>query len=272
MNTIKEEIFKSLPRVVYKYRHWREAFHPTILTHNQIFFPKPKHLNDPHDCNYPLHYDLLEPEEMQELVLRVLVRARPNWNDEFILDEANRLWDRGHLTDKEYLRRFCEQATERYREAMGIFSTSRTNCCDVMWAHYGKDHSGFCVGLDTRALFDDTGGRIGEVDYVTQKQIIKPTGDGRDLDRRVNLKNERWSYEQEVRISKTFPEPGDDEKRLIRLRSPTIREVCLGYKIQPDHEQAILATLQSREDLRHVKVFKMYLDPQHFEVVAREIP
>lgn len=266
----KEEFLECFPALVYKYRHWADPYHRGLLTHNQIYLARPKDLNDPHDCNYPLCYDLLAPDEMQQLVLRVLVRLHPNWGKVFILEEAQRILGRGHLTNKEYLRSFSDQVSEQHRALVGIFSASRTPSNEVMWAHYAKDHSGFCVGFDTWALHGDAGGTIGEVTYVPTKEPIKPRPDLTHLIQRLNTKSKRWTYEEEVRISRTFAQP-DSKDRLVTLQSSTIRQVCLGYKISPEHEEEILASIEGREDLHHVEVVKMQLDPKQFDLSSKVI-
>jgi len=59
--------------------------------------------------------------------------------------------------------------------------------------------------------------------------------------------------------------------QIVTLKTHTSRPVCLGYKILPEHEQAILKTLEDREEFCNVEVVKMQLGPAQFDLASEVI-
>ena len=60
---------EPIPPILYKYRDWTNKFHRNLITHQEIYLPKPSEFNDPFDGNIPIRWDLMTYEECYELNL-----------------------------------------------------------------------------------------------------------------------------------------------------------------------------------------------------------
>ena len=70
------------PKVLYKYRDWRNGFHKKILSHNEVFFASPSSLNDPFDCKTPIRFDKANEQKAFEMALRIIKYEHPTFDDE----------------------------------------------------------------------------------------------------------------------------------------------------------------------------------------------
>jgi len=55
----KRLIKKRLPRILYKYRDWKNEKHKRLITEQEIYFPSPLDFNDPFDSRIPIRWDLM---------------------------------------------------------------------------------------------------------------------------------------------------------------------------------------------------------------------
>lgn len=125
-----------------------------------------------------------------------------------------------------------DQCLKNLRESVAILSLTRTPINPLMWAHYGKEHSGFVIGyrVDTPFLMSPAHNIIpvdrGDVVYTSTKAphaltiermaqltsiyresvMGRSSGDAADnevLSRQLYLiKHSCWVYEEEVRVVK----------------------------------------------------------------------
>lgn len=133
----------------------------------------------------------------------------------------------GPLSKQETLRHQIEEL----KEQVVILSLTRSPNNPLMWAHYGRDHTGFVIGYDVRGDFLNSQefnlipAEAGDVIYThtkspfeltrasmdAMKQVYQhgfgathtPTFEQQSLARRLFLtKHASWVYEEEVRIVK----------------------------------------------------------------------
>ncbi|MFT6502952.1 MAG: hypothetical protein ACJASQ_003084 [Crocinitomicaceae bacterium] len=94
------------------------------------------------------------------------------------------------------------------RDKIGIFSLSKTFRNELLWAHYGDSHFGFCIEYDIPTLLEPCGYQKKyrmDVNYAKHPSSIKLT-DVSKLDQNqlflkiFGTKSKVWSYEKEVRL------------------------------------------------------------------------
>ena len=150
--------------------------------------------------------------------------------------------------------------------AQGVLSLSRTNSSLLMWAHYSDSHQGFVLGLDESHPFfreKDMRGRETSpknVIYSSTRNISKV--DSEDAYQHMLChKSIEWSYEEEVRIFRTFGKSisdfeknKTDQVHLFKLPKECIKSVHIGAN----------ASLELRENIKKLVLIRK-LDVEIFE-------
>jgi hypothetical protein len=150
-----------IPQTVYKYRDWHNRKHRRILKNLQIWIPDSLDFNDPFDCNIPVAYDLVaKDEKIGEQFVRNLVEAHVNkFGGELETEFKLRLAEGKHK-DLNFLEQYKRDLHETSRKYHGIFTVTPVNNNILMWSHYANSHKGFCIGFDSKIIFEHlvTGG------------------------------------------------------------------------------------------------------------------
>lgn len=97
------------------------------------------------------------------------------------------------------------------RHSVGIYSLSRVADDELMWAHYGESHQGFCIEYDLERLILEARNQWDVVDVIYSE--TPPTLMAEDVATQgehlhivkilVGHKSQRWKYEDELRIVTT---------------------------------------------------------------------
>lgn len=90
----------------------------------------------------------------------------------------------------------------------GVFSLSYNPLQELIWAHYGGSHRGFCIGYDTQKLvdFEPNVHHVLDVQYsnaaptVASTDLILPDSPISILRKMLGVKSKPWEYEEEVRV------------------------------------------------------------------------
>lgn len=128
----------------------------------------------------------------------------------------------------------------------GVFSLSYNPLNELVWAHYGGSHQGFCIGYDVNRLLAFAPMHLHriEVNYASTspsfraEDLIPVDSPLAVLQKLLGAKSPPWRYEEEVRILATPPGLHDHDYRAVReiyfgLRCPeetrlTVMEVLAG--------------------------------------------
>jgi hypothetical protein len=119
----------------------------------------------------------------------------------------------GHTpSTKEPFNTFKKSITEvlSFVDKSGIFSLSKSPTEELLWAHYGWNHNGFCIEYDLEKLIEfDKNNHCMEIKYSKAAPILKindlivekdPT---KILQKMLGVKSIPWKYESEVRVVTT---------------------------------------------------------------------
>jgi hypothetical protein len=218
-----------IPNLLYKYVSPKRI---DVLINKRIRFTKPCFLNDPFEF-------------------------RPG------MPEAP-----GHFEAKIAKKR--EAACEDESRNSCILSLAERRDLIPMWAHYADEHRGFVIGFDTGSAFFSQAiadRKLRPVRYqqerVSLTRGLLPDQPSVKPDAIFRTKSLDWAYEQEWRWVECC-----DPSQPIYLRpipSDSIREVVLGYRIDPKTAEAILA-LKSIADYEHVRLFRVVLSKSHYSL------
>jgi hypothetical protein len=257
---LEEEFRKSTPPVLYKYRTWTSEKHKEALTKSLIWFSNTKQLNDLYDIRLAYTFDPEEvhkPEFFAKLRERFssMTRTIPGTRDfEYALENH---YDLIKADPEKWF--YNNQASLRQGGAydvIGLFSTTTNPVDELMWAHYGNSHKGYCIGYDSFLLWQAKHSMFGKAHYIS-KPINYSFLDS-DPENFIDLfiKAEKWTYEEEYRLV-TFID--NDEERLVTVKKSTIKEVILGNQISPQAEDEIIKCLKNRYNSK-VNLYKIEAD------------
>jgi hypothetical protein len=275
----KEENFikEDFPPTLYKYRDWKNEFHKSILTDNKIWFAHPKELNDPHDIRVPYYFDYEEVNHPLFFVNLKKLAVKHNWfpllsssSNEFAAACENKF----EIIKSDPQRYFSDSydglRNGKIYDRVGVFSLTKNPLNQLMWAHYGCNNSGFCVGFDTIEIYKSLDQTIfGNVNYddkpVLHSFIENTFEDTFLLHFR---KAAMWFYEEEVRFITLDIEQASDRAKIVSKE--VIKEVFVGMNISDSHLDEITKILKNQYDYS-VKLFTVKTDNSSFSLKKTEI-
>lgn len=236
---IRAEVREATPEVVYKYRSWTDPYHKNMLLQRQVWLAHPNTLNDPHDLRSPITFDVQEIESAE--FYQKLFDSAPQYNPHLTTEEEYHTACKQQLDlirqdpNEHFQSTYANWLTGSHYDQYGLFSTSLNGLDNTMWAHYGDNHQGYCIGFNTLALAESMNCGFGFVEYSDNAlpfSFINPHDDNE-----LYVKATNWSYEQEFRfITLRIGE----RERAHNFDEGIISEIILGLNISAEHEHEIL--------------------------------
>jgi len=233
------------PPVLYKYGKFDEHTEK-IFTHNDIYFSSPNVFNDPFDSK-PLLTSDGTMTERKHYLLEQYQKKYPNRSKEAIsIDVDMEIITKGR--DRIVLEEAQKKAIELLRKKLGICCFTEIRDSILMWAHYAKQHTGFCLEFDANNDFFRPSTRAIKVEYDRFRPELNvlrldsyPEG---QLAKALLIKADDWEYEKEWRIV-------DDEKGEGTQSFPedALIGVILGCRISEenkDNEEKVLKWCRER--------------------------
>lgn len=257
---------EGIPETLYKYRSWGSEYHRSLLTKNEIFLASPANLNDPFDASLPFRYD--QAEMTPDNIFRKLVEVgKTNWPDKSDAELHEIAFERqksGVFENGDYWKEHHATAKEAMHNTFGILSTTTKNNNLLMWAHYADCHRGFCVGLNSKILFETIGGTIGRVQYAESFPLMPLFGQNtHHMVAMLNTKSPEWEYEDEYRLTKHGA-----SNVAFAIPPEAITEVVFGCNISDKDRKEIIEVLDSK--LPHVRLFNANTSLEHFSLDISE--
>lgn len=129
----------------------------------------------------------------------------------------------------------------------GVFSLSYNPLQELMWAHYGGSHCGFCIGYDTRKLveFEPNTYQVLCIQYsnavptVTTADLLSADSPVTVLQKMLGVKSKPWAYEEEVRVITQAPGLHDYDYRAVRV-------IYFGLRCTESTMMAVMEALAGR--------------------------
>lgn len=270
------ELPKSFPKVLYKYRYFdKKNYHLSILTHNEIIFASPGSFNDPFDCHIPPRYDLGTKVQIIKIIKQYLIRKNPNINSKKVNCEAKRLYKTNRtslIRNRDFVKNYTDDVANI---SLGIFCLSANNSSILSWSHYSDSHKGFCIGFDSNILIQFCVDKIQElknilyfkeVIYLQELPIINRYAN--DYNKQIIngflAKSKEWEYENEYRM---ILQDGQGEK--LHLPDNAIRRVIIGCQMNEDNQKELIDIVKARNN--KVSVFKAKPSMDEFKLVFKKV-
>lgn len=248
---------------LYKYGTLGE-YSESLFASPNIWFSSPAALNDPFECRPWFTFDGSE-RQFLEVFGRIVHKHFPKYRPEEVAAEAGRLYAQGKHKDPKFLDPFREDVVRMLSDRIGLCCLSKSNTNILMWSHYARDHTGFCLDFDAS---DHTPffGEAQEVQYATDFPVVDFFNTPHDV--QVDLifltKFVGWQYEEECRIIDHQSGPGLHSYPVELLKS-----VTFGLRMPEDDKQKIRGWLAKRGT--KVKLFQASIHHKEFKIVATEV-
>jgi len=176
----------SMEQPVYKYRSMEAAIE--ILITNQVYFPTAKEL-ERYD-RLELHRSILDLSFTQEEKAKHLIALDLGFND---------------CPDQHYREKIQPLSIEFAKTQIGLFSAGKSPNNGPLWERYGNLHKGICLGfiIPPNTIATDLSFNVNYTKNPTKIKLFDVVGDNpfsNDVFYWLCTKQERYSYEEEVRI------------------------------------------------------------------------
>lgn len=255
----------ELPKTLYKYRDWESKFHRDLLTKQTAYFASPSSFNDPFDCKIPIRYDIDSDVFLEEIYFNLFRSTAQKMDDKTIREHAKKYVANGLIDPKQFKKNDAKYF-ENLNKRMGVFSLSKHNSDVLMWGHYAKGHTGFCVGFESsELLLTNNIGYIGKVDYYEEYPTIIPKhGSPSQFKQQIFSKWDKWSYEDEYRLTKNHI-----ENRKIPIPKSVFSEVIFGCNMSIINRNKLMRL--TSKHLPHVKFLEAIPSEDSFKIEINEI-
>jgi Protein of unknown function (DUF2971) len=272
---------KRYPTYLYRYRSFDTAYAfdeiINALNSRKLFLASAASMNDPFD---------FRPIYKPSSPFDVFKRTKDTFGSKPILTREKASEIQGtHFSRQQYqrlkrrLRPSLETAKAQInavrkhyqflpeRAKLACFSETGENI--PMWAHYAKNHSGFCIKFryDADIPYDPNQPAALKVKYGLTRPIIttldhleftghlanlENSSTSRELvfDHQFIYKNEQWSYEREWRMFVQDPSP-QGYKRFDRLK---IESIAVGIKTSDENIKKLRTVLEGKTALKKAVV------------------
>ena len=219
----------EIPKTVYKYRDWNNSFHRKILSQQQIYLPSPAEFNDPFDCKLPIAYHLLENDTNLELeyISAFVNKYYAALSPELKEAKIKKILAQGNYKKPEAIYELNNEIQEYINNYAGIYCITAIRDNILMWSHYANNHTGFCVGFNSKLLFDCFH-EGQDINYVKDFPLISPIDEKLiQWNKLVFTKSDMWDYEIEYRLYKQ-----GKTKTTFTIPRESITEIIVGYKME----------------------------------------
>jgi hypothetical protein len=151
----------------------------------------------------------------------------------------------------------------------GIFSLSYNALQELMWAHYGGSHHGFCIGYDLEKLveFEPNVHQFFNVQYSNaipvprQSDLIFSESPLNLLKKMLGMKSKPWAYEEEVRVISVPPGLHEHDYRAVKV-------VYFGLRCPESTRLAVMKALAGRS----VAYEQVISPPSSYALQTKKIP
>ena len=236
----------KIPEIVYKYRDWDNKWNKKFITEREVYMASPEKFEDEFDCKIPVSYEKMSEAQAENFYDDLISRSRPD------LQRSQRRCEvRGLVKAKQYkdlvkMEEYKKTYFDQYFKRIGVLSLTAEPCLDDMWKRYANNHSGFCVGYNSKILFKYLGGG-GSVEYFDKLPTIfpRPIMTLEEIQiKQVYSKERKWEFEKEYRTHMFWPNGVTDNNRNIKIPNEAFHSVILGKNMTDLNKTEIITAIR----------------------------
>jgi hypothetical protein len=130
----------------------------------------PSTFDDKNDCKIPVRYDLLNKKQTIDFAVRSSKLEHPELTRQQHRKDARDWAKQKLLKNKKFYANFQEHYFKEVDQRRGILCVTEFPCLERMWDEYANNSTEFCVGYNSRIMFEFLGGG----GKVTYERICNP--------------------------------------------------------------------------------------------------
>jgi hypothetical protein len=246
----------EFPTILYKYRDWSNDWNKKFIIEREVYMASPNQFEDKLDCKIPISYEMMNENQAEKFYDRLSRLAQPN-----LSRQQRRREIRNRIKAKEYKNEVKNQQYQKfyfdqYFQRIGILSLTAEPCLDEMWKKYANDQKGFCVGYNSRILFEHLGGGA-KVEYFDEMPILLPDPIMNREEirfKQVYFKERKWEFEQEYRTQKFWFDGATANDRNIKIPKEAFNSVILGKNMTQKDKLEITKAI--KENIGIIKIIE----------------
>lgn len=251
----------------------------------KIYFSNPITFNDPFELQ-----TIVSPPNMDEIHTFLSEAGKPIDNE-----TKSYKYKLNQSIQTEFLRSPPTITTQKWLSEIGILCLTESAKNLLMWAHYGSNHKGICIGFNALEKPFSTAKKIiytenrPQIPFNSYKNMLQE-----DAEKIFLHKSKEWEYENEWRCVKRTIKKGEKDyyRKLIKSNPEAFEEVAellteqggpgnyefdqmaisriyLGCRTQNRHKEVILREVQNSNI--YPKIFQLKLDPRYFHLTEDRI-
>ncbi|UKB82318.1 DUF2971 domain-containing protein [Chryseobacterium sp. MEBOG06] len=232
----------EFPEILYKYRDWDNINNRRFILNREVYLSSPDQFEDTLDCKIPIRYDLMSEKQAYDFYERLQEQSGIVLNRQKKRKKLKNFVKAKEYKSKKFNSEYEKIYFEEYFKRIGILCLTAENKLEEMWVKYANNHSGFCIGYNSRILFESLGGG-GKVEYVDTLPIIMPDPImDRDTQRykQIYHKLKEWEFEKEYRTQKFWFNGASRSERQIEIPKEAFHSIILGKNITDLNRHAII--------------------------------
>lgn len=266
--TTIEEV--DLPKRLYKYRIWDKVEHKRLLTQNEIKFSAPFDCDEQHECNLPRDYDSVK----EKMLFEYYYLTAPDMGYKSLTERfgiANYMMKNSPFHSKGHRIYIEEKFRQELNKQLSLFCTSPHKNNLNLWSSFAGGDSGFCVGFNTRKMFDtkEIFGSGGKVNYFPLNELpkIRPfcfTDEERiaDMMQVVYTLPDIFAKEDEYRLTKM-----NIHIQTVQLNIDSFEEIILSEHINNTAKAEIIEIAKSRIPKAEISQAKFNLNTEDYDFI-----
>lgn len=282
-NTEKLNDYSYIHQRVIDIEKWKfEAFEGLVYPSSPLYF------NDPYDCEFCFQSDALESVLDRETYIHLLERKfslkQEEKNRILYSDNIERAMQivlqahGGSLSDswKNILQNGLNDCMSIIKDAVRVVCLSEVYDSMLMWSHYARNHTGFCIEYDFKES-DMFYKHLYPVTYTKDRYAVSKADmlseNTEWIYKTTCRKSNVWAYEKEWRIvtanyNKVMPQKlkYPNGKYVLDLKE-NIKAFYLGAKISENFKEEIIQFGKKNS----IDIYQMVLSPSTYELNAKKI-
>ncbi|WP_159518066.1 DUF2971 domain-containing protein [Sunxiuqinia indica] len=253
---LRKEIEDTLKTVSKLYKYIDCAGGKQLLFNSNLLIKNPAKFEDPYDC-YP---GLISLKNMPESFIQNIINKTS--------DNLDRVQKRKKIRElKRSPSGLIEYLTNHYlpeqRNSKGITCFTKDYTNSKMWSEYADSDKGFCIAFNLKKLYHSLKDKSSYDEVVLlnvkyNKELIPNdyfTDELKAVIDWLRVKLDKWSDEQEIRISFGPIEFKGTDHEFVSFDKDVIEEIYLGSKMDKSEEKEITQIVA--DHYKHAVIYKM---------------
>lgn len=248
--------------VLFKYGSINEHSEALFSTPT-VWFSTPASLNDPFECRPSVAFNGSESQVIDGLV-RAIRSVSPFMPTDIATARVVSIVRQGRHNDPKTWENLGADLISTFSRELGIYCLTKANDNILMWAHYAKNHEGYCLEFEATD-YTPVFGESQEVKYAEEFPVLDlfTTPRHKQAELAFLTKFKGWEYEEEYRVVDHLVGAG-----LHTYPAELLRSVTFGMNMPEKDRSQIRNWLKKRE--HEVKLYETSIHDKAFKIVITE--